>query len=144
MPQGVVGLIPTDPYLAGLVDGEGSIGLYRTGGKYFRPSLAIGMVGSKEQAVLQQLARLHGGQFRTEYRQDGQIVHRWTLTTVKTIEPVLRRLIPHLLLKQDQAKLLLHWCHLPSSMKHGEYATKISEELKHIKASTKGRKEKAK
>ena len=135
--SGPRGLRLTNAYLGGLIDGEGSLGLYKSKTSY-RPRLAVSMIGKREHALLSLIAQLYGGRFYTYRRSTGQVVHTWEVAALRDLRSVLYTVLPHLMLKRDQASILYYWCNLPSTRRKEE-APSVSAQLKHIKANTKGR-----
>lgn len=144
------GSVLSKDYLAGLVDGEGSIGLYSstssrtTAGnrvQYWRPTIQLGLVGEHEKALLSLVQRAYGGHAYEDQRRDGRIVQVWSIRSAKLIKNFLAEIGHRLILKRSQADLMLAFCLLPMPRK-GPKAEAIAARLKEIKADTLGRKRK--
>jgi hypothetical protein len=101
----------TAEYIAGLIDGEGYLGIWLRKSGY-QPGVKIAMVGARH--VLEELQRQFGGHI--EHRVAKQQNHRdsdcWSLKTKKAIVEFLDTITPHLLIKQRQAELLKEFCEL--------------------------------
>jgi hypothetical protein len=104
----------SDDYIAGLIDGEGYIGLWKRGGisPGYCTGIKVAMVNSDH--VLLELKGRFGGYI--EYRHSKQPNHRpstgWSLRNSTQVEPFLRRIAPRLHIKQREAELLLEFCSL--------------------------------
>ena len=97
-------------YIAGLVDGEGHIGLTMNNskarsGSTWTPRLQVGMC-EKDGIVF--MRNVLGGKLRT-YKQKSQehIVYRLEYSNRNNMMKVLRLLIPYLKVKKGQAELVL-------------------------------------
>jgi len=101
-------------YLAGLLDGEGTISLYcvkqdsqkRT--HSFKPAVAV---SNTDMGMMERVLRITGcGKVVQSRLDDGmhKPCFRWLLSPLQ-IEPVLRRVLPYLDSKQRQAELLLSY-----------------------------------
>ena len=96
-------------YLAGIVDGEGCIriGLQNKEGQAYnyRPSVSVGMV---EDVVINLLKETFGGYIYVEPSVQGKRpIHRWHLVKAPQVEACLLQIRPYLLIKQQQADLVL-------------------------------------
>lgn len=101
-------------YLAGIIDGEGTIGLtlittQRRGGyKHLRPYIHVSNTNLKLFGYLniriaqRPLVKQHGDAKRKP-------VYVWKLQAWPLIEVMLKNCLPYLILKGEQAKLLLEW-----------------------------------
>lgn len=102
-------------YAAGLIDGEGCISTMTRRG-YVTPRLEVGMT-VKAKHLLDDLARTFGGNvrlFREETDRWAKAYH-WTMVGTPVAE-VMEALLPHLRLKQDQARLVIELEELRASM----------------------------
>jgi hypothetical protein len=93
------------PYLAGLFDGEGFISLARNGRGL---TLFMGVEMTDREGVAA-FARFFDGKVTTLTRRTDtskRRVYRWVVTGQNVAGP-LRRLLPHLRVKQDQARVAL-------------------------------------
>lgn len=99
-------------YLAGLFDGEGTLGIrvYRKKGK--TPSHYLGVcVGNTHKGVIEWLVKTLGGSFHVDksyLKRGGNIVYKWTITG-NTAARFLIEVKPYLLIKSKQAELALYF-----------------------------------
>ncbi len=100
-------------WCAGFIDGEGCFGFapgQRSGHEWRRrPWLSACQVGA---APLLRLHALLGGFVYEEVRPTaaGNPVHTWALSGASALRGVLPRLIPHLVVKREEAEVLLEYC----------------------------------
>lgn len=115
-------------YIAGIIDGEGSIMLVGARHKSFMeqykrrypsyyPTLRVGMI---EREPLDLLVEITGkgkvAQEKSYHRQ--RPMHRWTVYRKDDVYKVLKMIEPHLIVKRKQAQLLLEYmdknpvCHI--------------------------------
>lgn len=105
-------------YIAGIIDGEGYIGLWKTKSRSllreygYRPGIKIAMVDCDD--LLYALCDEFGGHIHHRIaRQDN---HRnstcWELKGKKLLKPFLEDIMPHLRLKTRQAELLHEFCQI--------------------------------
>lgn len=96
-------------YLAGFIDGEGSINISKGRWKKMQRGYALGLtVKQVDPRPLQLLAARFGGKvFRVVPTQPRRLVHhRWGIAANQA-ERAIRALRPHLIVKADQADLAL-------------------------------------
>ena len=95
-------------YIAGLIDGEGCIDVQVTNGLYVRPRVRIGMTKSS-LFVLEILKENHGGylSYRETSNEQWEDSVCWELVGYSQVCSFLRNIVNHLLIKQEQAKLIL-------------------------------------
>lgn len=94
-------------YVAGIIDGEGYVSIdrnFRTG-RSLVGKVVVQMSGA---LIPKKLFKAFGGNYRTYKRNNPNQsdAHTWALNGSQTV-PFLRQVIPHLLLKKKQAKLVL-------------------------------------
>ncbi len=109
-------------YLAGIIDGEGTLRINKTTsasslahrkatelGAIYSPVIGVGMV---DRRVPELLAEHLGGSVREERVRNGQrrSIWRWTITSRPKAIAVLQLLTPLLIVKREQAELLLDFC----------------------------------
>lgn len=96
-------------YLAGFVDGEGSIGIYVCSGykgrKYHYTRI---MIGNTDKEIPQFMKDYYGGGLSKEHPLKGMTIYRWNASG-KICDMVLRDIMPYLKQKQERAKLLLQY-----------------------------------
>jgi hypothetical protein len=122
-------------YIAGILDGEGAIGIKRyrpTGRKrtvcYFA-YICCGMIDKQIPLLLQET---FGGSCREECVQRQRSIWRWDINGRLRIIAVLEALLPYLRVKREQAETLLHYCYTTDAQrkKNGrEFAMVSDEEL---------------
>ena len=95
-------------YAAGLIDGEGYIGIQETGGS-FQVRLKVSM-SDKGLPALHALKNLYGGKVETDRPEDGirRSTFTWRLTGEAAIR-VVRTIRPHLLIKGPAADVALEF-----------------------------------
>lgn len=109
----------TTDYIAGLIDGEGYIGLWKKPTRStvhaiqgYQPGIKIAMVGADE--LLYALQDEFGGYI--EYRKSTKPNQRdsvcWTIRNKARTAEFIEYIMPHLVLKKKQAELLLEFCRL--------------------------------
>lgn len=91
-------------YAAGLIDGEGYIGIQETGGS-FQVRLKIAM-SDKGRPALEEMARRYGGSMYDYERKNENYRDNctWVMTGEKALE-VIRKVKPWLLVKQEAAEI---------------------------------------
>ena len=94
-------------YIAGLIDGEGCLDV-QVHNNYIRPRVRIGMADSAK-TLLDIMHTNHGGFLsgRPSKNEKWQSSTCWELAGYSKACPFLRNIVNHLLLKHEQARLLL-------------------------------------
>lgn len=115
-------------YLAGLIDGEGYLGLLPSRVKglknpSFEPVIKIGMTGQSAYDIMYALKERYTGNIeqRSKLTTGGRIAYTINLKGKKRVAQVIADIYPYLIVKKPQAALLLEFCDLPST--HSNYAT---------------------
>ena len=118
----------SDEYLAGLIDGEGYFGLIPSKVKglkvsSFEPTVKIGMTGYSALAIMKLLQTQYGGhiELRRKLTAGNRQAYTYTLKSRNRVKALVENICPYLMIKQEQAKLLLEFCNLPSS--HTRYTS---------------------
>lgn len=95
-------------YLAGLIDGEGCFDLHISEKKRIQPRLRISLVESCIH-VLEMAKNTYGGTLnsRTTNNPKWQNSISWELVGYRLVCKCIHNIVPHLLIKQQQARLLL-------------------------------------
>ena len=107
-------------YLAGLLDGEGYFGLMRRRGtengyerQGFTPAVKIGLT-AKDDYILNAIQAQYGGYIDKRGPSGStKASTQWQLKGKAKLKPFLPIVIPYLILKQEQAELLLEFCEMP-------------------------------
>lgn len=101
-------------YVAGILDGEGSISVYRTttpsGHEKFQLQVCVVM---REESIIRELANQYGGNVRRDDRNarinpDHSVVWRWRIGDKKAAA-FLSKVKEYLLAKRVQAELAIHF-----------------------------------
>lgn len=111
-------------YLAGIIDGEGSIFICRinnkkSGNQWYRLQVGCSMTEPQAIQVLREVFTPDTKQFiyRGGRKKGHKDVYQW-LTTGKTAVKILKKLLPHLLVKNRQAKLAIEFQEWRQSLKN--------------------------
>lgn len=101
-----------DSYLAGIMDGEGSIMLPHRGRGYHVVTVSI---SNTYEPLIRLIHEREGGSFYTRSNQSiySKPLYAWHLRGRATL-PLLRRLHPFLIVKREQAGLAIEFLELPS------------------------------
>jgi hypothetical protein len=98
-------------YLAGFIDGEGTITVYKVSGQNGLIYNALLAAASNSRAVLDWVQKAFGGSIyalkKTGNREDG---FQWMLKEKDELIALLPKLIPFLKIKELQARFLLKYC----------------------------------
>lgn len=97
-------------YLAGLFDGEGSIGIYsngKTNGSVVRVQ-TVQNINTISLPMWQSLAGQYGGYVTYTISSSGRPKMNWQMSG-KTAVDFLRFISPHLIMKKPQADLVISW-----------------------------------
>ena len=109
----------TDAYAAGLIDGEGCISLARSASKgtpRFSPAVEIGMT-AKAKHLLEMMRSNYGGSIRLTRRATDRWDEAWAWGVFgRNVSTVLHAVSPYLLLKSEQAGLVLRFLDLRAGL----------------------------
>lgn len=103
-------------YLGGIIDGEGCISImYARGGSHKTPTTALAIsVYQADKRLTDWLVFHYGGKvYEHTMKNSTRIGYVWYAPTGKAREKFLLLLIPHLILKREQAMLALEYVRLP-------------------------------
>jgi len=100
------------PYLAGLIDGEGTIRIYKGSPKNWKNrvsflhsgSMSIGMV---ERKPVELVTFYFGGSLREDLVPDLRSIWRWAATGNRQVKKILDEICPYLMVKREQAMIVL-------------------------------------
>lgn len=115
----------TPQYLAGLIDGEGYLGLLPSKVKglknqSFEPVIKICLTGKSGYLVIKKLQEQFGGTMESRKIQKGKRQPwTWALKSRRKVKDFLLPIETHMLVKQDQANVLIQFCGLPNT--HSNY-----------------------
>jgi hypothetical protein len=96
------------PYLAGFFDGEGSVGVYRSGRRYGLVVQCTQTTSPLTQTMLELLAERFGGHVSWQATSTGRGKLNWQIRGDRAAE-LLKQLEPHLVLKRHQAEVAIAW-----------------------------------
>lgn len=135
-------------YIAGLIDGEGYLGLLPCKVKglvnqSFEPVVKIGMTGEDCRQLFERIRATYDGTIDKRYKltKGNRQAYTYVLKSRKKVLRLLEDIIDDLIIKQDQALLLMEFCDLPNThSRHKSYSPtalkrkiELYEELKRLK-----------
>ena len=102
-------------YVAGLVDGEGCIGIYhRSKGRGYQAAL---IVSNTHRGVLELLQSAFGGDIVTARSRRLRPCHQWRITD-RAAMPLAQALLPYMVIKAPQMALLVAFGLLREEFRH--------------------------
>lgn len=113
-------------YIAGLIDGEGTITMCKTGNEY-KPHVQI---ANTNKEILEKTKRIIGCGWIVEYRRDGCKILYVFHVPVSVMGIVLERVLPFLVAKRTQAGLMLKYldCRIkPGQRRNEEYISWLNQ-----------------
>lgn len=125
-------------WLAGLFDGEGSIGVYKRNWdrtkttQYYTMTVCLAQSGSWGKALVESLQTTYGGHIRYAPGKSKKDMYHWQLDANKAAL-FLTEIKEYLWYKQPQAILALKFQKLPSKRVNNVEATNIHNKLKELK-----------
>jgi hypothetical protein len=97
------------PYLAGIIDGEGTISISRNGSTANYPKVVLDItIVNTDERLMKWLITYFGGRYYMRNRQDSpkhKFSFFWRLTGKANKEKILLGILPYLVLKREQALL---------------------------------------
>jgi len=94
----------TAAYLAGLIDGEGSLEIRKKGRKY-EARIRVWMVNYE---LIKWLYDSFGGFLgKREFDNNCKTAYGWTIKGKKQVEPIIKKIRPYLKVKKNQAELII-------------------------------------
>lgn len=101
------------PYLAGIMDGEGTISINQQGKSTNFPKIVLDItVVNTDERLMKWLIKYFGGRYRLRDRQDSpnhSLSFSWRVTGKANKEHILLGLLPYLVIKRAQAMLGLEF-----------------------------------
>ena len=127
-------------YLAGLVDGEGSIIITkrRNGNHRLFPTL---QVSNTSIEIMDWLVKNFGGSYYSYGRPTNPLIHSnvkmsyWKVSRIANLSLLLPRIEPYLVLKRKRAMLAIKICHMYNVHSRGGPVTR-TESIKHLGSHT--------
>lgn len=97
-------------YIAGFIDGEGCIDVQISKGNYVTPRLRVALAEPGKE-VLEHLQANFGGSLlkRESTNSNWSTAYSWEITGYAKVASLLRNIVNHLVIKKEQARLIL-WC----------------------------------
>lgn len=96
-------------YIAGIVDGEGSIGIGRYQSCY-RTYLYVGMTSELCISTLRYITGVGGITHRVSRNVMHSDAYVWQVCAHKELHPLLQKILPYLLVKKGQAEIVVAFC----------------------------------
>jgi len=96
-------------YIAGIIDGEGTIRIGKSKTNYYA-SISIGMT---EKKVIKLISSMFGAKVRIECVPNRKIIYRWGTSGNIVIPKIIKKIYPYLIVKKKQADLILMFCKKP-------------------------------
>jgi len=102
-------------YLAGIVDGEGTIRIGATNPSAKHPNrniiyyASIGL-GMTDKAVIELFVKKFGAKLRKECVPNRKMIYRWGTCGNEAVPKIIKKLLPYLIVKKKQAKLVIKFC----------------------------------
>jgi len=127
-------------YLAGIMDGEGTIGIKKYMPKGENRTMCYYLylyVGMQNKEVMSVIQEVFGGNLREERVPNRRSMWRWTVTGKIHVSAIINVLLPHLIVKREQAMLALECCNtweLQNISKHKVQSTSGEEILRREEA----------
>ena len=118
-------------YLAGFIDGEGCIGIYkhkdnRTEKGYTLHSVVI--ISNTNKSLLEEINRITNGELRKRQKLRGNkqiyVIH---LQDIQGILNLMKLINPYLLIKKEQSKLMIEFCKSRIKNKNRKYTDREYE-----------------
>lgn len=110
-------------YFAGILDGEGTFTIYHVGKVY---SALISVASTSEELIEWLASRFAGGSYRPVAIGNREQAVQWQLRFKPHLLVILPQVIPYLVIKKLQARLLLKYC---LEFKDSRRGVPISEEI---------------
>lgn len=102
-------------YIAGIIDGEGTVTIIHLKGNYIHSRTGkleprIGIYNTNEE-LMRKLHTVLGGMFRTiKSRGHWQVQYYLKIRNTQTIINILEKVSPYLIVKKEQARILMEFC----------------------------------
>lgn len=98
-------------YLAGIIDGEGTITINRhsrntKGQWHLKPMLRV---ADRNKELIEYLVRNFGGSCTKYQRKESKPIYRWTVHAIKHINEILIDVCPYLIVKRLHADILIEF-----------------------------------
>jgi hypothetical protein len=96
-------------YLAGLLDGEGTLGVYGRTEKGRREYVVACVVANTSTTLMEWLVTKFGGSYkaRKQTNKGWKVCYGWSIHDRRKIADLLPHVLPYLVIKKEQAELML-------------------------------------
>ncbi|MCL5100581.1 MAG: LAGLIDADG family homing endonuclease [Candidatus Marsarchaeota archaeon] len=124
-----------DAYLAGFIDGEGTIGIrYHKEKRHRSETFTIDLnfsITNSNKPILELIQKEIGGkiELKTKMTKNSKAVYGLRLYNTKDTLNILNRVIPYLILKKEQAELIIAFCNLRAKHTKRDGYTKEEKEI---------------
>lgn len=95
-------------YIAGILDGEGTVGFHKNNGRFIAPNVAV--VNSNKE-VLNWLKNEIGGGISFNSHGTNKVCSTWQLDRTRDIHAFLNAIIPFLIIKRENARRVIDYCY---------------------------------
>ena len=129
-------------YLAGIFDGEGTVGLYNSRNRH---ESTVMITNTDPRLMLWIKDKIGYGciaTIRNSYHRRKHVVHHWRICNRPRVKDFLEAIIPYLIVKKDQAELLLSLWQLEGNKSKVKITPDVKakrdyvmEQLKYLKTS---------
>ena len=118
-------------YLAGFIDGEGSIALYKHKDSRVQKGYTLHpkfVIANTNEAIIKAIQKEIGGKIKDMPKHNGcKLVKVVEFQDYKQIKSILVKLLPLLIIKQPQAKLMIEFCDNRIKSKSKKYSERDYE-----------------
>src|SRR3990167_4185123 len=101
-------------YIAGLIDGEGSISiskLIRKDKQHWKPAYnGFVCIGNTSKVMIDLIIETFGGTYTTECVPYRKPMYKWMTRSSEKVIRILESLLPYLKVKSEQAKIVIEFC----------------------------------
>ena len=132
----------TKQYIAGFIDGEGYLGIVKKtsklchSGYYYTPVLKVAQV-TRNDAVLKSIKQFLGLgnlEYRITKKKNSSNSTSLEFRGMKRVTPIVEKLLPYLIVKKKQARILIEFAKIKSGPYNGsdKLRTKLYDEIKFL------------
>lgn len=100
-------------YLAGIIDGEGTIGIVKSNKKNWNPQYSAGIgIGMSDKETVETLLKMFtpDRKLLIECVPNRKTIYRWRVIGNKAVPPILKIFLPYLRIKREQAEIVIKFC----------------------------------
>lgn len=124
-------------YLAGLIDGEGSLSIYRRNSNQtikpftFSPVFKIGMTGKSSAEIIRHIHQKYGGEIWIRDYDNGYKPCTMLAIRGKEVLNILKDIFPFLIVKKSQARIIYEY--FSGSMSQKKWKSQIMPDHEYIR-----------